>query len=75
MRNYFHIDDDGSLELRLGPLYVTSMSQLEPLPDEELYYSFGFFDVYLDLPRMGLFHLGMGSNIKSRVVFEKLDVF
>lgn len=75
MRNYFSIDDDGSLEFQLGPLYVVSMSQIEPWPDEAIHSSFGFCDIYLDLGRHGLFHLGLGSNLKSPVVLEKLDVF
>lgn len=75
MRNYFSIDDDGSLELRFGPLYVTSLSQLEPVPGDELHFSFGFFDIYFDAGRFGLLHLGLGSSLENNFILERLDVF
>ena len=75
MRNYFHVSVDGSVEARLGPLYYASYSKIEPVEGDLSYLSQGFTDIYLDLPGIGLFHVGLGSGIGNTNVFEKLDVF
>ena len=74
--NYFHIDRDGTTEFKLGPFYGSSYSQIEYDPEDEGLYdiSAGFTDFYLDVPFLGLYHLGLGSGpTGNRFQFRRLE--
>lgn len=74
--NYFHVDRDGSVDLKLGPLYFSSCSQIqydEELDHGDLGFSQGFCDIHLDLPGIGLFHAGFGTGLGGTNVFERLN--
>jgi len=73
--NSFYIDRDGSLRLKLGPLEISSYSQLEYEEDDvEFDVACGFTDIYLDVYGLGLYHIGLGSGpTGSRFQFSRLE--
>ena len=74
--NYYHVDQDGTVEFKLGPLYVSSYSQIEYDEDDGIAYdiSAGFTDIYLDLPYLGLYHIGLNSGpVGNRFQFRRLE--
>lgn len=73
--NYCYVDQDGSVDLKLGPLYFSSFSQVEhdeELDHGDLGFSQGFCDVYLDLYGLGIIHLGLGTALGGGNVLERL---